>query len=253
LKGWEWNRVILPIPGLPPAMDGFCFLHLTDLHFKNRWMAQHDELIDKVCSAALDMILITGDFVESKTNHLPALPHVKRLLGGLHSRLGTFGILGNHDGYLLSDRLAGQGVRLLNQERMMLETGRGPIELVALTGVTRRALKPSFLESIGQKTPGVPRIVLSHFPDSILKKPDLPADLYIAGHTHGGQICPPGGYPISRHDRLPRRHCSGLSRYNNTWMLVNRGFGFTSIPVRIFCPAEVVEVMMKRQGERVNG
>src|SRR4051812_30779730 len=69
--GWEWNKVTVAIPDLPPGMNGFRILHITDLHFKKKWTAAHDELIGKVRAANLDLILITGDFVDSKRNHLP--------------------------------------------------------------------------------------------------------------------------------------------------------------------------------------
>ncbi len=59
----------------------------------------------------------------------------------------------------------------------------------------------------------------------------------------------PGGIPIIKHDTLPRRHCSGVHRFGDSWLVVSRGMGFSSYPIRIFCPAEVVEVVIKSKDE----
>ncbi len=87
---------------------------------------------------------------------------------------------------------------------------------------------------------------MNHFPDTIRRLQNLEMDLYLAGHTHGGQACLPGMIPILRHDKLRRKYCSGLHQFHDTWMLVNRGFGFSQFDFRVFCPAEVVEIVMTK-------
>jgi len=86
---------------------------------------------------------------------------------------------------------------------------------------------------------GRPRIVLAHYPDQIMYLGHWQSDLYLAGHTHGGQICLPGSRPITKHDRLPRKMCVGLHRVGETWLHVTRGLGWTGIPLRTFAPAEM--------------
>ena len=56
----------------------------------------------------------------------------------------------------------------------------------------------------------------------------------------------PGGYPVIRHDSTPRRLCTGIHWVERTWMVVNRGFGFSGMPVRLFCPAEVLDLRLTR-------
>ena len=102
---------------------------------------------------------------------------------------------------------------------------------------------------VGEKPANSVRIALSHYPDTILCTEFLKPDLYLCGHTHGGQICLPGRIPILRHDKLPRRLCSGVHRFHDTWMITSRGFGFSSmVPLRVFCPAEVGEITLVRGG-----
>src|SRR5207253_5146850 len=91
----------------------------------------------------------------------------------------------------------------------------------------------------------VPRIALSHYPDVIRLARSLQPDLYLAGHTHGGQICLPNETAIFTHDSLPRQMCKGAHDVDGTCTIVSRGMGFSGLPVRAFCPAEVIEVEMK--------
>jgi predicted MPP superfamily phosphohydrolase len=86
------------------------------------------------------------------------------------------------------------------------------------------------------------RIAMSHYPDALRRIGRLEADLFLTGHTHGGQICLPGRIPIIKHDSLPRPYCTGVHRVDDTWLVVNRGIGFTTLPIRVFCPSEVIEI-----------
>jgi hypothetical protein len=244
--GFQWSRYELPIPALPPQLDGLRIAHLTDLHVRKTWRKGFDELIERVRAEAPDLILITGDYVDSKRRHDPAVPHVRRILEGLRARLGCFGILGNHDRYNLAPKLEGTGLTLLDSKRHVIEMEEAQLELIGLPGVDRRDVTKQVLDGFPARQKGVPRIVLSHFPDVLRRAAMLRPDVYLSGHTHGGQICLPGRYPIIRHDSLPRRLCTGVHRAANTWLVVSRGLGFTNIPLRVFCPTEIVELVLTR-------
>jgi hypothetical protein len=167
------------------------------------------------------------------------------LLTQLKSRLGYVGILGNHDGDLLAPKLSALGITMLSNQRLCLGAGAATLELIGLVGVDRLDLNTHWLRSLGPKAPHSARIVLSHYPDQIRKCKFLQPDLFLAGHTHGGQICMPGRTPILRHDDLPRRHWSGIHRAYGTWLVVSRGMGFTALQMRLFCPAEVIEICLR--------
>ena len=129
---------------------------------------------------------------------------------------------------------------------MVLDHAGQKVELIGLPGAHRRDLDDRFFPGQPPKTPGVPRIVLGHFPDQIRRADGVEADVYLAGHTHGGQVCLPGRRAIIRHDRLPRQYAHGVHRWkDSTWMVVHRGMGFSLLPIRVFCPAEVVEITLR--------
>jgi predicted MPP superfamily phosphohydrolase len=241
--GFEWTQIRAPVPGLAEELEGFRFVHLSDLHMRGYWSRGYDALIERLEQSRPDLLLITGDFIDNLHNYQPGLRTLKRLIPRLKSRLGTYGILGNHDVDLLGPPLQEMGVTLLDSRRALLESGGGAkLELIGLGGIARHDLDADFVARQPPKEPGTLRIVMSHFPDHFRRIRPLAADLFLAGHTHGGQICTPWGWPLITHDRMARRYCKGVHRMDGTWYIVSRGLGFAGIPVRINCPAEVAEI-----------
>jgi uncharacterized protein len=260
-RGFEWTHLELPVPGLPAALDGLRICHLTDLHCRTWWDPAYDDLIAGLKANPPDLLLFTGDFVECKYDSRPAIPIVKKLLAQFSSRLGIFAILGNHDGDLVGPRLADCKLTFLDHRRIYLHSGdategkastaegkaSATVELIGLIGVDRYDLDRRWIETLGKKQPGTLRIVMCHYPDILPKVADLEPDLYLTGHTHGGQIAMPNGTPILRHDALPRHLCTGIHRAYGSVLVANRGFGFTTLlMLRLFCPAEVIEIVVRR-------
>ncbi len=244
-RGLEWNVVELEIPGMTQALDGVRILHLSDLHLRPNWSTTYDAFHARLRIEPPDLLLLTGDYVESKYDPKPTLPCLERFLSGLTARYGIFGIRGNHDINLFGAPIENSAVRLIDGERTTAAVGDSSIELIGLPGMNRALLTPEFLAGIPDRKADVLRVVMSHFPDAILQIGHLRPDLILAGHTHGGQVCLPFGYAPKRNDSLPRRYCRGVHRLNDTWLCVTRGFGFSTWPLRLFCPAEVVEIRLK--------
>jgi predicted MPP superfamily phosphohydrolase len=162
-------------------------------------------------------------------------------------------IRGNHDARLSRRSFSGTSLRNVEGERLVIETGHGPVELIGLPGPKREDLTDEFVRSLPAKQAGMPRIMMSHYPDHIRKllhhgHAILP-DVYLAGHTHGGQACLPGGFAPLRHDSLPQSLCRGVHRWAHGWFVVSRGLGFSSYKFRVLCPAEVVELRLVAQAQ----
>lgn len=253
IRRFEWNRFDLPIVSLPPALEGLRIVQLSDIHLKSTWHPALDGLLHHLRHDPPDLLLITGDFVEDKFDARAALPMVERLVRGLRSRFGIYAITGNHDGDFVAARVARWGVRALPVAASMRINLRGAhLDLVGLAGFGRRDLETQDVLSLPPRCVGrspVPCVALSHYPDALprLQHAGVVPDLFFAGHTHGGQVCLPGRIPILRHDSLPRRYCSGVHRLGDTWLIVSRGMGYSSYPIRVFCPAEVVEVVLQAE------
>ncbi len=245
--GFEWNTFAMQIPNLPIELDGYRILHLSDLHCQPHWQTAYDELIERLNADEPDVILITGDIVDWILKPWRCLPTARRFLSGLRAPGGVLGILGNHDYYVHPENFNGTPLRLIDGRRLLIPAKGKSLELIAAPGPMREDCPVGFETSFPPKTPGVPRIVLSHYPDHIRKMKILHSDLFLSGHTHGGQACLPGRVPIIRHDSLPMKYYHGIHRLGKTWFVINRGLGFSTLPIRVFCPAEVVEIVLRRK------
>ena len=244
-SSFDWTHLELPVPDLPDELDGLRIVQVSDLHLHRRWEKGLQLLLDELAADPPDLVLLTGDLVEDKKDHRPAMPLVKQFLRGLSSRRGVYSILGNHDNFRLGQEMAGLGVRLLDGERDVVAVGGAELELIGLPGLLRCHLPADFCSRFAAKQHGRPRIVMGHFPDHLTRTHALEADVYLAGHTHGGQICGPGGWAMMRHDSMHRRYCKGVHRYGDTWLVVNRGMGFSQIPIRMFCPPEAIQIKLR--------
>lgn len=250
----------LPVPSLSPALAGLKIIHLSDLHFRPRRHPSVEDLIARTLAAKPDLIVITGDFVESKVDPAPAMPHVTEFLQRIANAatLGPpVGVLGNHDRHHLKPHLTGLPLVLLEHQTAVLHHRDAPIEVIGLVGVDRDELDSSFISSHPPKPAHSLRIVLCHYPDIIRKVASLAPDLYLAGHTHGGQVCTPWGFALLKHDSLPRRQCVGLHRWPLarqtapgqppafTWMHTSPGWGFSALSIRMFCPPQLTEIVLQ--------
>ncbi len=247
--GFEWNTFEVDLPDLPRALDGFRIIHLSDLHCQPHWQSAYDELTDRLNADEPDLILITGDVVDFIRNPEKCLPTAKKFLRQLHAKHGMLGLLGNHDENLKPAEFDSTPLQLIDGKRVLIEDAGAPLELIAVPGPLRTEYPRGFDRLFPPKQPGVPRIVLSHYPDHIRRMRSTQPDIFLSGHTHGGQICLPGRIPLLRHDALPIRYFHGAHRLYGSHFFVNRGFGFSTFPVRIFCPAEVIELRLRRKAD----
>jgi uncharacterized protein len=245
-KGFAWLELSLPIANLPAELEGFRLLHLSDIHARAWWDPAYDDLIQRVNADPPDLIVHTGDYVEDKHDHRKVVPVIRKLLGALESRLGSVGIMGNHDGDLLGPPLKTLKLQQIDHQRLVLTCGHSHLELIGLPGVDRDDMDMSFLRSIPPKGANTVRIALCHYPDMVRKTLFLKPDIFLAGHTHGGQVCLPGNKPVLSHDSLPPKFVSGVHRGWGTWLVVSRGLGFSSLPIRFLCPAEAMEIRLTR-------
>jgi hypothetical protein len=240
------RELALPISQLPEGLEGLRIVALSDLHLTRRWHSAYDRVIETVAALQADLVLVAGDIVHDRETHLPAMPVVGRFLPALRSRMGTVGILGNHDSIQLGKDLESLGISMLVGQRMLLETGSATVELIGAPGPMRYDMPDDFPQQFGPPEPGIPRILLAHFPDYFPTLRSMDPDVYVCGHTHAGQICLPGGFPLFSHDSQPRRLCRGYHRLGRTHYIVSQGLGFSGIPIRAFCPPEVLLLVLKR-------
>jgi len=238
-----WSRLRAYLAPQLRSLDGLRILHVSDLHLGQFWFTAYDQLLQETASKRFDVIAITGDLIDKRWNpNARVLRHLAKFLDALTAPLGVYVILGNHDGDLLAPYVTGSKATLLHPGIAQIPLQGATMEIVGLPCVHRTDLKPRLLGKIGAKAADTLRILLSHYPDHVLRTSALQPDLVLAGHTHGGQVCMPSGRPIITHDRLPKKMACGVHRIENGWLVVSRGVGFATYPIRLFAPPEVSEI-----------
>ncbi len=227
----------VPMRGLPEALHGATFVHLSDFHggFANTEPV-FEEVIARVQAAQPDLILLTGDYIDDsqRKNNYP----MQTVLSRLHAPLGVFGSFGNHDhrrGIVGIRRMLEQsGVQVLNNENVCLESG------LWVAGVDDRGDgQPDLTRALEGIPDDVTAILLCHNPSlfDVLGDRDV---LMLSGHTHGGQIALPLLTPkLVCWLHLRCRQVAGWYRKGRARIYVNRGLGVTGKPYRYHCPAEV--------------
>ncbi len=228
------NRVA--IPRLPASFDGFTILHLSDLH-----LDMSDDLprvlAERVVDLEYDLCLITGDFrARTFGPWQPAVEGVRLLRRALSGRV--LAVLGNHDTLRMTRPLEELGIGLLFNEWHAEERGEERIHVVGVDD-------PHFYRAhnLEKAFAGVPAdgvaILLAHSPEIYRHAAYAGADLMLAGHTHGGQICLPGGIPLLCNARTPRALCAGAWRFETMQGYTSSGSGVCIVDVRLNCPPEV--------------
>ena len=109
------RHVVVPLPHWLAELDGFRLLHLSDLHVR-AWNRTLDRLRRTLFELEYDLLLMTGDFSHVPRQYDAVYQHLRRLLGGLSPRWGTYGTFGNHDSPQLGPLLLDLGVRMLSNE-----------------------------------------------------------------------------------------------------------------------------------------
>jgi len=221
---------------LPAAFEGFRILHLTDLHVDMDPL-NLDAVIRQIESLEYDLCVLTGDYRCHTWGCIQgAVDGMARLRAAIRGE--AWAVLGNHDSVRMVPALEDMGYSLLLNEQRTIER-QGQRLFVA--GVDdAHHYKAHNLHRAGEGIPeGDVSILLSHTPEIWREAAHAGFDLFLCGHTHGGQLCLPGGIPLTLDSRCPRRLGKGFWRYNGMQGYTSPGAGTSVLNVRLNCPPEV--------------
>jgi uncharacterized protein len=230
------RRNLLEFESLPPAFADFTILHLSDLHADiSHGAMQH--LISIVGDLKYDICVLTGDY-RGKT-YGPFDTSLKSIVE-LRARLKEplYGVLGNHDSIYMVPALEEMGIRMLFNECVTLSRNDSQIYLAGIDDA--HFYRTDDIEKAAKQIPGGAfSILLSHTPEVYRKAASAGFNLMLSGHTHGGQLCLPGGIPIKLEARLPRSMGAGAWQYGRMAGYTSAGVGTSLLPVRLNCPPEI--------------
>jgi predicted MPP superfamily phosphohydrolase len=221
---------------LPRAFDGFTILHISDMHADMSQGAMQ-RVITLLGSLAYDACVLTGDF-RGRTfgPFTPAIKGVGEVRA--HLRSPVYGVLGNHDSIRMVPALEAMGIHMLLNECVTIERGGARIHLAGIDDA--HFFRVDNIEKAGEAIPHEAfAVLLSHTPEIYRQAAHAGFDLMLSGHTHGGQICLPGGIPITLDSKLPRRFGAGAWTYQGMAGYTSVGAGSSIVAVRLNCPPEI--------------
>lgn len=239
------ERIRLPVPDLPAALDGFRIVQLSDLHVEPFTpVALIERAVEKTTGLAPDLIVVTGDLV---TTEASGAREFAPLLAELRAPHGVWNVFGNHDLWAGAARvrraLERVGLPVLVNESATLDVDGARLTVAGLDDGW--AGDPDLAAALASAPDDAPVLLLVHEPDLVDSLDDPRVRLQLSGHSHGGQVRIPGiGAPIL--PELGRRYPLGLYRVKGRWLYTNRGLGLTGVPLRIACPPELTEIVLTR-------
>jgi len=256
----EVTRLDVPLPCWPAALDGFRALVISDLHIAPDATApgrRERRLARLLRETPCDVALVPGDCANTEAAASVAV----EILSQARARRGTFITLGNGEHKRpeatprIVERLRHAG-RVLMNDHARIHIGPEPVWILGVDdpGEDR--------DRLGKAARGVPesqpRILLAHSPEIVTRLHRAAVDLVVCGHTHGGQVCPPGGGALWTQTPTLERSSLGyglfgpedFARYNpvpldRTRMFVTRGVGTAKLAIRAFCRPEIALLTLR--------
>ena len=233
----ELTEYAIEEDNLPAEFDGFRIAHVSDLH-STEFGKDHENLIRMLSESEPDIICITGDLMDSRSKRLDTVLSFARQAARIAP---CYYITGNHEWRLgkdlyqqLMDGLEESGVIILSDEEVILRRGE---EAISLAGHAWGS--PDVLPQISAWD-GY-RILLSHPPEDFDRYVAAEFDLVLSGHAHGGQFRLPfvGGLYAPGQGLFPK-YDAGVFREGRTDLVVSRGLGNSSFPLRFNNRPELV-------------
>lgn len=261
---WDSNRfVIKKYTFSSNKIKKSCrFVFLSDLHNKE-YGAGNERLLQAIEEISPDVVLIGGDMMTAKPK--ASLKKAVHFVLKCAEKYPVYYALGNHEyrtriyakayGTMYRDYMEsfqGSKVMFLDNESVLL-----PEFGIRLTGLTldknyykrfaKRKLKDGYLqETLGQADDSSYQILLAHNPEFFEGYAAWGADLALSGHMHGGVVRIPGLKGVISPSLIPFPHYDGgLFEEHGSRMVISRGLGMHTIPVRLFNPGELVVVELQ--------
>lgn len=235
-RNLQIKKNLIHLPHLPQVFHDFKILHLTDLHvdMDDRNLSA---LIQTVADLQYDICVLTGDYRARTFGAIEgAIDGMQRLVTML--KQPVYGVLGNHDSIRMLPALESMGVIMLMNEMAVLEKQGAQIFLAGVDDP--HYFRVDNLEKATRDIPaGAVSLLLSHTPEIYRQAAYADFDVMFCGHTHGGQICLPGGIPITLDSKCPRSVGAGKWRYQQMQGYTSVGAGTSIVNVRFNCPPEV--------------
>ena len=243
----EVNTYQIDHVDIPESFVGFKIAQISDFHDAEIGK-DNEKLISMLRDTEPDIIVITGDFVDSRRTDIEhSLGFAKELV----KIAPCYYVTGNHEGRIakyndLREGLINTGVKVLENESVELEQNGEKITLVGVSDDNFGCDDTVVIEA--GEIEGRFTILLAHRPAKFSVAVENEIDLVLSGHHHGGQFRLPfvGGFFAPNQGFFPE-YDGGLYSERESIMIVSRGIGNSLFPFRLNNRPEIVLIELKNE------
>ena len=253
----EVNEYEIVSDRIPEAFSGFRIAQVSDLH-NAEFGEGSEKLIELLSQTDPDMIVITGDLIDSRHTDIEiALEFARHAI----KLAPVYYVSGNHEARVreyedLKMGLAEAGVIVLEDQKVQI-TREG--ESISILGIDDPSFQEDYLfgdaasvtssslSELQNESEGY-TVLLAHRPELFETYVDAGVDLVFSGHAHGGQFRLPfiGGLVAPNQGFFPK-YDAGLFSEGSTTMIVSRGVGNSIIPIRFNNRPEIILVTLSNR------
>jgi hypothetical protein len=254
----EIRETVFLKENLPEPLNGLKIVFVSDIQ-ADRFTDEERlrNYIDKLNSTNPDLVLIAGDMITSTPDYI-ALSAEQ--LSRIKSKYGAFTCVGDHDNWAyrgniiksrseITNALAEVNIPMIDNDKLILGIDSANIEVTFITNTYSERVDLDVLERLTtDKNKADLRIMLTHQPREFIieKAVEKKYDLYLCGHTHGGQIT----FLFPFYNLSPTlsetTYMRGDFYFGDMMMVVTRGLGMSLAPVRFNSTPEITIITLSK-------
>lgn len=245
---------------LPKSLENFRLTFISDMQ-ADRYtdQARLQRFIDDVNATKPDLVLMGGDMITSTPEFIK---ESGEYVGKIKSRYGVYSCVGDHDNWAYRNdtqrslrevmtALKEHGVEMIDNNKMNIVVGDANICITFITNTYVESVTGAALDSLTNSPSDCSlKIFLTHQPRQFLvdKAVQKNYDLFLAGHTHGGQITLLFPFLQLSPTRLETKYQRGNFHFGSMLMIVTRGLGMSLAPIRYNSTPEVTLIILEKKG-----
>jgi predicted MPP superfamily phosphohydrolase len=243
---------------LHPSLQDFRIAFISDIqadHFTDN--SRLDKFVNTVNSLNPDLILIAGDLITTGSDYIEASG---KAVGKLKSKYGVYSCVGDHDNWAYRNDYAksiaeveaslyANNVLMIDNGIKSINVGGAEISVSFITNTYVQTIASHVLDSLTLNTVGDFKIFLAHQPQQFLidaaKQNNY--NLYLAGHTHGGQITFVFPFVQLTPTMFETKYTKGDFWFGDMLLVVTRGLGMSLAPIRYNSTPEATLITLKNK------
>ncbi len=244
------------LPGLPVALNNFRITFISDIQADSYTdAARLKRYISRVNDTDPDLVLIGGDMITSTPDYID---EAAEYVGKIKSRYGVYSCIGDHDNWAyrtdyarslreVEDALIKYNVKMFNNKDTVLSIKNADIGITFLTSTYVERIRAQIMDSlINAQNHSDLKILLIHQPNKLAVEKAVGAgyNLFLAGHTHGGQVTFLFPFMNLSPTLFETRFVRGDFHFGKMLMIVTRGLGMSLVPLRYNSTPEITVIVL---------